>query len=138
VGANDLRMKPLPPLTYQQIINNYQDNLVKIVEEAKQIKATVILTTIFPLAEGSIPWQWRLTWPTLSEMENAINTINQFIRTSDKFQSIMILDAAQILQNQGKIKPEYARDLLHLNQKGYDRLNQELVKFLLKNNSIAK
>lgn len=131
-------MKPLPPLTYQQVINNCQENLVNIIEEAKQTQATVILTTIFPLAEGSIPWQLQLTWPTLSEMENAINTINQYILTSEKFQSIMILDAAQILQNQGKIKPEYAKDLLHLNQKGYDRLNQELVKYLLKNNSIAK
>ncbi|MGK7931399.1 MAG: SGNH/GDSL hydrolase family protein [Microcystaceae cyanobacterium] len=135
LGVNDLRMKPLPPMTYQQVINNCQDNIIKIVEEAKSIGATVIVTTVFPLAEGAIPWRWRLTWPTLKEMEQGINSVNQFIRNSEQLQPIYILDAGFLLEANGKVKAQYARDLLHLNRQGYKRLNQALIKQLQSLNS---
>ncbi|MGK7944964.1 MAG: SGNH/GDSL hydrolase family protein [Microcystaceae cyanobacterium] len=130
LGVNDLRMKPLPSMTYQEVIDNCQENIIKIIEEAQKLGATIILTTIFPFADGSIPWQWRLTWPTLNEMEMGIKSVNQFILNLEQLPSVIILDAANLLQENGKVKPQYARDLLHLNRQGYKRLNTELIKQL--------
>ena len=43
-----------------------------------------------------------------------------------------VLDAFAVLQGEnGKIKPEYSRDLLHLNSQGYEVLNQHLTAALV-------
>ena len=46
-------------------------------------------------------------------------------------EKVIVFDAANLLADpEGKTKPEYSFDLLHLNAEGYQVLNQELVKIL--------
>jgi lysophospholipase L1-like esterase len=56
--------------------------------------------------------------------------VNSYIRSlaTDK---VIVFDAASLLSEvNGKLKPEYTADGLHLNEAGYITLNVELVKLL--------
>ncbi len=129
-GVNDLRMKPLPAIPYQDIVINCQNNVLKIIQKAEKISAKVIVTTLFPLADQPLPQQWLVTWASLPEIEAGIQSVNQFIYTLTSLKNVSVLDAYTLLQESGKVKKEYARDLLHLNQKGYELLNQKLIQLL--------
>jgi lysophospholipase L1-like esterase len=60
----------------------------------------------------------------------AIEEGNDYIRSLEG-EAVIVFDAYSVLVGEdGKIKPEYSRDLLHLNVAGYERLNGELVKIL--------
>lgn len=124
VGVNDLADLATFPNATRNIINNCKQNIQKIVDRlAKEIKATVILTTIFPTGEDQL-----LVWT--EEADRAIIEVNQFIK-SLKSDRVIILDSADLLADeQGKVRPIYSRDLLHLNKQGYKMLNEELLKIL--------
>jgi uncharacterized protein YfbU (UPF0304 family) len=44
---------------------------------------------------------------------------------------VIVLDAYSLLDNKDRQKIEYYKDLLHLNRRGYELLNQELEKILI-------
>jgi lysophospholipase L1-like esterase len=127
VGVNDLRDFANFPNQSQSIVNNCKQNIQKIVNRLTQeLKATVILTTIFPTSELS--QSVRAYWP--EEADRAIIEINQFIK-SLKSDRVIILDAATLLADErGKVRQIYSRDVLHLNSQGYTMLNDELLKIL--------
>jgi lysophospholipase L1-like esterase len=127
VGVNDLRDFGAFPNQSRNIVNNSKQNIQKIVDRLTQeLKATVILTTIFPTSVLS--QSMRAYWS--EEADRAIIEINQFIK-SLKSDRIIILDAAALLADEsGKVRPIYSRDLLHLNEQGYAMLNEELLKIL--------
>ena len=127
VGVNDLRDFGAFPNQSQNIVNNSKQNIQKIVDRLTQeLKATVILTTIFPTSVLS--QSMRAYWS--EEADRAIIEINQFIK-SLKSDRVIILDAAALLADEsGKVRPIYSRDLLHLNEQGYAMLNEELLKIL--------
>ncbi|OYQ63596.1 hypothetical protein B9G53_15920 [Pseudanabaena sp. SR411] len=137
VGVNDLRDFATFPNQSQNIVNNCKQNIQKIVDRLTQeLKATVILTTIFPTSELS--QSMGAYWP--EEADRAIIEINQFIK-SLKSDRVIILDAATLLADEsGKVRPIYSRDILHLNNQGYIMLNAELLKILTnyKNIAVAK
>ncbi|MFM7887107.1 MAG: SGNH/GDSL hydrolase family protein [Pseudanabaena sp.] len=124
VGVNDLADLATLPNAPRNIINTCKQNIQKIVDRlAKEVKATVILTTIFPAGESQ-----SLRWP--EEADRAIIEVNQFIK-SLKSDRVIILDAAALLADErGKVRQIYSRDLLHLNKRGYTMLNEELLKIL--------
>ena len=126
VGVNDLVTIATSPNQSQRVITNCKQNIQKIVDRlAKELKTTVILTTIFPVAELSPSQQ-----SSLEEVDRAIIEVNEFIRSllSDL---VIILDAAAFLADEnGKVRQIYSRDLLHLNDNGYTILNNELSKIL--------
>ncbi|MCB0166209.1 MAG: SGNH/GDSL hydrolase family protein [Anaerolineae bacterium] len=130
VGINDLKTIPLFPNRQATIVEQTQTNIAQIVERAGQDKTTVILTTIFPL--GQVPLERRLFWSP--DVAQSIEAINAFLYTLEA-DEVVIFDTAAVLANEaGTVKPEYSRDLLHLNAAGYQALNQKLVELLLSEN----
>jgi lysophospholipase L1-like esterase len=128
VGINDLKTIPLFPERKQEIISNCKNNIQGIVQDSLEINATVILTTIFPLGKVSFPRS--LVWS--NDIDEAIAEVNHYILNLSK-NNVVIFDTTSILSNSnGKIKPEYKYDLLHLNELGYQVLNVELEKILEK------
>ncbi len=124
VGVNDLAELATLPNAPRNIINNCKQNIQKIVDKlSKEVKATVILTTVFPTGEPQ-----SFQWP--EEADRAIIEVNKFIK-SLKSDRVIILDAAALLADEsGKVRQIYSRDLLHLNKRGYTMLNEELLKIL--------
>ena len=126
VGVNDLKTVALFPESRNSIVANCRDNIQRIVDESKNLGATVILTTIFPV--GEVPIQRQPFWS--DDIESAVNEVNAYIATlaEDK---VIIFDAFSILaNNQGMMLQKYGSDELHLNNQGYERLNKKLVQLL--------
>lgn len=128
VGINDLKTIPLFPHKQQEIIDHCQENIKQMVQQAVDGGATVILTTIFPV--GQPPLARRPVWS--SAVAEAVVTVNDFLTTLASEQ-VIIFDSYQLLvgDNDPLINPTYAADLLHLNQAGYDRLNDHLEPLLI-------
>ncbi len=60
----------------------------------------------------------------------AIDEVNEYIMGLEG-QNVRIFDSYALLKGEGrKIKPDYSRDWLHLNEQGYQYLNQALKEFL--------
>jgi len=128
VCINDLKTIPLYPHLKRQIIDNCKANLKQIVDESRNQGADVILTTIFPL--GELPFERRFFWS--DEVAEAIIEVNKYITTLQN-ENVMIYDTTAILADQsGQVRAEYSYDFLHLNENGYQVLNDGLGKLLLK------
>ena len=129
VGVNDLRMLSRSENTRQGLVQNCQDNITQIVQKAREIGAKVIVTTIFPLGEGNVPLKTRLFWPSINQLKQDINEVNDHIKTLD--QNAVIFDTYKLLKAQGDDSGKYYQDLLHLNGQGYGLLNQKLSELLI-------
>jgi lysophospholipase L1-like esterase len=128
VCINDLKTIPLYPHLERQIIDTCKANLEQIVDKARDQGAAVILTTIFPL--GELPIERRLFWS--DEVGSAIVEVNEYIYTL-KNEGVIIYDTATVLADEsGQVRAEYSFDFLHLNEYGYQALNKDLAKLLLK------
>jgi lysophospholipase L1-like esterase len=126
VGINDLKTLPLFPQQQTEIIVNCKSSLEQIVAQAREVGATVILTTIFP--QGDVPLDRRIVWsPAVAE---GINEVNDYIH-SLAGEDVIVFDTVPILTDEeGKVREVYRFDLLHLNEVGYTALNAELVHVL--------
>ncbi|GAB4451298.1 MAG: SGNH/GDSL hydrolase family protein [Anaerolineae bacterium] len=122
LGVNDLTGAIYaPPHRAAEIITECQSNLRQIVARALDLGATLILTTIFPPAADG--WTgWSHDHAALAE---AIEQVNADLRqlTSER---VILLETAPLLAEQGRVKPDFALDTLHLNQAGYAALNTAL------------
>lgn len=127
VCINDLKTIPLFPELRETIVTNCQENIERIIAEAREFKATIILTTIFPL--GELPLERRLFWS--DEVAETIEEVNHFMATLQA-EDVIVFDAAAVLaDDQGKVQKIYSRDFLHLTEAGYAALNEELAPLLL-------
>lgn len=125
-GINDLKSIPLLPEKRAEIVSATQANLRQIVERSREVGAAVILTTIFPAGDVTLARQF--FWS--DDVGVAVNEVNAYIKTLAA-DDVIIFDAFDLLADeQGKVRPGYAADTLHLNWAGYDRLNTELTKLL--------
>lgn len=126
--VNDLKTIPLFPERRDAIVQRCQNNLQAIVEMTRQAGSDVLLTTVFPL--GEVPLERKLFWS--DEVATAINEVNTFMYTLEE-QGVLVADAYELLREEvsEKVRPAYSRDLLHLNAKGYEVLNQNLPKWLV-------
>jgi lysophospholipase L1-like esterase len=125
VGINDLKTIPLFPERKAAIIANCKANIRQMVARSVASGATVILTTIFPV--GSVPLAWKPFWS--SDVALAVNDVNNYLY-SLKTSNIIIIDTYSLLAENGKTQNNYARDMLHLNAKGYEVLNSKLIDIL--------
>ncbi len=126
VGINDLKTIPLFPGRKAEIISNCKENIRQIVERSLETGSIVVITTIFPI--GDVPMQRRLVWS--DDIDKARVDVNEYIK-SLAAENVFIFDSAALLSDSnGKIKPEYGYDTLHLNPAGYDVLNLKLTKLL--------
>ncbi|HSH04877.1 MAG TPA: SGNH/GDSL hydrolase family protein [Anaerolineae bacterium] len=119
---NDLKTIPLFPQEKEAIINQCQENIQHIINQAQTSDTQIIISTIFPV--GPVPLQRQLVWS--DEIPSAITQINTFIHSLANDQ-IIIFDAYTILANDhGQLADKYSQDELHLNPAGYQALNQQL------------
>ena len=126
VGINDLKTIPLFPERKESIIDNCQKNIWQLVARSSKLKATVILTTVFPF--GKVPIGRRLVWS--HEATSGVDKINIYIRSLAK-ERVIVFDAFSILaDSKGNARSEYSKDFLHLNAAGYKVLNRELERLL--------
>lgn len=125
VGINDLKTIPLFPHRKEAIISNCKSNIQQLVASSVKSGATVILTTIFPI--GPVPLSRQLFWSP--DIAQAVLEVNAYL-SSLKAKNILILDAYSLLAEKDQVKSKYVRDTLHLNERGYKVLNQELTKIL--------
>lgn len=126
VGINDLKTIPLFPEQREAIVSNCQNNIERIVRSARKLGAKVMITTIFPV--GEVPLERRPVWS--KEVGEAVIEVNAFI-TQLSDDGIVVFDAFSVLANeQGTMQPNYGLDELHLNQQGYEILNQALIQQL--------
>ena len=129
VGINDLKTIPLFPERKEAIIANCKANIARIVHDAVDIGATVILTTIFPV--GEVPVERSFFWS--DDVAPAVNEVNSYI-TSLASDHVLIFDAYAMLAGEnGLTQQEYRRDELHINQAGYTVLNSALMDLLAQN-----
>jgi lysophospholipase L1-like esterase len=125
--VNDLTKIPLFPEAGREIVDNCQANIETVITQSRDLGATVILTTVFPL--GELPLERRVIWS--NDVNQAIEELNDFIH-SLAGEGVLILDTAPILTDEtGLVQEQYRFDFLHLNEAGYEALNRELVKVLI-------
>ncbi len=127
--VNDLKMIPLFPEQKNDIIENCKKNLQQIIQQAHEIKAKVILSTVFPLGDISI--ERKLFGMREQPIIEAIDEVNVFIKSLAS-ETTLIFDAYALLKTADgrKIDKRYSRDWLHLNERGYKVLNKEIIKLL--------
>ena len=123
---NDLKAIPLFPRQEMKIIGSCKENMQEIVSKSVEAETLVILTTIFP--QGSIPLERRLFWsPAVAEAERSVN---EFMHTLAG-KNVIIFDTSEVLTDKnGSTILTYYEDFLHLNDTGYEALNNMLVDLL--------
>lgn len=127
IGINDLTAIDFLPDRKEAIIADCKRHIETIVYQARQIQAIVILCTIFPLG----PERWLNKISTSSGIMDAVDEVNDFIYSLAK-ENVLIFDTSKILAAEnGRVYKTYSRDRLHLNQAGYQALNQKLIKILV-------
>jgi lysophospholipase L1-like esterase len=126
VCINDLKVIPLVPDQYQAIVDNCVGNLRQIIDSARAINATVILTTVFPV--GTVPFERQAVWSdAVAQSVRDVNMVLQTLVADD----VILFDAYAVLVGaDGLIQPGYAEDDLHLNADGYAALNTAFVNIL--------
>ncbi len=126
--VNDLKMIPLFPVQEKEIISNCKNNLQQLLQLAQNIKAKVVLSTVFPLGDVSI--MHKAFGIRETPIIKAIDEVNTYIHSLADDKTV-ILDAYSLLKGEAKkIDPRYSQDWLHLNASGYEILNTELVNLL--------
>ena len=124
---NDLKTIPLFPDAKDPIIDNCKANIAEIVSKSRSLGATIILTTVFPF--GELPPERRLLWS--DDVFQSVEDVNSYIH-SLAAEGVIIFDAFPILADEnGRVKEPYRFDLLHINEAGYNALNQQLAKILV-------
>ena len=127
ICINDLKTISLFPRQNDKIIETCKENIQEMVSKSLDLGVTVILTTIFP--HGRIPIERRLFWsPDVAEGEREVN---EFI-DSLAGERVIVFDTSQVLGDEnGIVRRDYSEDFLHLNETGYQVLNDELEKILM-------
>lgn len=125
VGINDLKAIPLFPEQKAAIITNCKNNIQQVVARSINSGATVILTTVFPI--GPVPLTRQPFWSP--DIAQAVDQVNAYLR-SLKAKNVLILDAYSLLVQNNQVQSNYVYDTLHINQRGYENLNQELIPML--------
>lgn len=121
VGINDLKAIAFIPDKRDQIIQTVKDNLQSMIETLLVQDIDVYLMTVIP---ASAPQgKWYFLWS--DDIDSAVVNINNWIKTIENDQ-VIILDATTNLTNGLKTDKEYSLDTLHLNETGYNILNNML------------
>jgi GDSL-like Lipase/Acylhydrolase. len=122
VGVNDLVALPLLANDAESIVQTTIANLRAMVDMARTDGSRVILTTIFPLG----PDLFSHLDPGTGQIQTAIEQVNAAIRAMSA-PDVIIFDSAAILADaSGYVAEAYRADLLHINPKGYQVLNEAL------------
>lgn len=124
VGINDLKLIPLFPDRAEAITSKCKTNISMMTNLAVQNGSKVILTTIFPHATPGLA----RSMITDISVKEAIDEVNLFIKGLASA-DVWVYDshARLVRRSDGVVDPEYALDFLHINEAGYEALNQEII-----------
>lgn len=127
VGINDLKAIPLMPENRDVIIDLCRANIRQIVEDARALGSTVIISTILPV--GEVPWVRKPVWS--DDIAQAIYEVNGYIDSlAADDEKVLLFDGfSAVADNQGLLFLDYRLDELHLNQQGYTALNEAFIEF---------
>lgn len=125
VGVNDLKAIPLMPESRNVIIDLCRSNIRQIVEDARALGATVIISTILPV--GDVPLVRKPVWS--DDIAQAIYEVNGYIDSLADDQVLIFDGFSAVADGEGALSVDYSRDELHLNDQGYGALNQAFVDF---------
>jgi len=127
VGINDLKTIALFPDRRDDIVDELDRNIGRIAEAVRGAGAELVLTTIFPRS-ARLDLARRPFWS--DDVDRAVLELNRRI-ASRAGPGIMVFDSAALLvDEQGQVRAEMARDLLHLLPPAYDLLNRALLQQL--------
>lgn len=125
-GMNDLKFIPLMPERRKEITDRCIANLREIVEHLRESGCKVVICTVFPC--GEVPLQRKLWWSP--EVDESIAEVNRAILAMNG-KSVFVFDAHALLVGaDGKVRKEFAIDLLHVNAAAYATLNARLLERL--------
>ena len=128
-GINDLKAIGLFPGRRAQIVGDCESHLHEMIERCRNSGSVVIVTTIFPT--GPVSLERRRYWSP--QIDQAVAEVNADLRAIHA-DGVIVLDAWELLQEHGRLRPGYGRDTLHLTAGGYDALNRALTPLLGKIN----
>jgi len=126
VGVNDLVALPLLANDAESIVQTTIANIGEMVDLARVDGSRVILTTIFPLG----PDLFSHLDPGTGQIQTAIEQVNAAIRAMSAPDVIIFDSAALLADASGYVAEAYRADLLHINPKGYQVLNESLWRLL--------
>jgi lysophospholipase L1-like esterase len=121
VGINDLKTIGLFPNLEQQITNSCFANLNTLVIRMTEHGIHVVVLTIIPPGRPGL--LRNLVWS--EAIYTAVERVNATIKNLQG-RRITVVDCAQVMCIGKRVKPQYARDTLHLNSAGYEMLNTSL------------
>jgi lysophospholipase L1-like esterase len=131
-GINDLKLIALFPERKEEIIASCRRNLRELVGRSLATGADVVLVTIFPRGPMSID---RMPFWS-DDVDSAVIALNSELATM-RAERLAVLDASLLLDDEGYVRAEYAEDLVHLSDAGYEALNGRLMELLATSGSLA-
>ena len=121
-GINDLKTIGVFKEEKSEIMSNCFNNIIKISTLLTSKNKEVILLTIFP--NGKVSFLRRFVWD--KSIPQAIHIVNEKIRNIN-LPNVSVIDCDIVLSGQNElINPDYSIDALHMNNKGYEVLNNLL------------
>lgn len=129
VGINDIKAIGIFPEKDQEIIKECIKNIEQLLKTCISFKVIPVFCTVIP--PGSIELIRRPVWSY--KINNAVVEVNNSISKFCKMNGVPIFDVYSFLSDgKGVLIKNYQKDDLHLNQEGYNKLNSELVTFMIK------
>ena len=128
MGVNDLKAIAMFPERERQILDDAKRNIADVIARSRDLGARVIVTTVFPPSD--VPREQRGAWT--GRVDAAVGEVNEFIRRLGT-KDVIVFDSFALLEDpakKGRIRSEYARDFLHVNEAGYQKLNEGLAPLL--------
>jgi lysophospholipase L1-like esterase len=130
VGINDLKTIGFYPNKYDYIIKETCKNILALLNVCLDHQSQPVYISIFPT--GQVEVKRRLFWN--SQINKAIRDVNFEVIQYCNSIGIKTINSSQILSTNGNlVDKDFQKDCLHLNSKGYEKLNIELNEFLEKN-----
>ena len=120
-GINDLKSIGVFPERKDEIVKSCWENLNTIAGQMIDQDVQLVILTIVP--PGPVDLFRRPMWS--KEIHQGVYQVNEKIKRMQQ-QGITIVDCDVSLAFGRGIKPEYAKDTLHLNSEGYETLNRSL------------
>ena len=126
-GINDLKYIGVLPDQREKIVTDCKRNIQSMADWAEARNITCVVLTIIPTSKPSL--KRSMVWS--SDVDEAIREVNKFIRDMANSQ-VHVFDCDELFLKDQYIDSQYSRDMLHLNDLGYDKLESQLIPILEK------
>lgn len=125
VGVNDLKAIAFIPRLAREIFDSATRNMAAMVGELRKNGVEVVVLSVWPRGPTRL-MVLPLPWP---DVDRAIEEFNSGLANLEG-EGVIVVDCRPVLGMEGRLEPRYSRDMLHLNEEGYDRLNSHLRRLL--------